>query len=232
MNLVSEARAATGLTQREFAAIIDVDPAQIGHWSSGKRRMSKSVVALMLVIEAAPQTAVSVLAKHYGVALKQPVSAAPTTVRSPSRRVVTLDSELPRVAAGLSPPAAESTPPAAGSEPADEDRGVRETIVLDSGYVALPDRGLLGEHYEDGDEKPAEPGPPAESDEDDAGFTGDGGPPPGRAPMETNKDDADPYGPNRQGDRGQRRAQDWEVPDFTPEFGYTGGQEPPGGGPE
>lgn len=210
MTLASEARAATGLTQREFAAIIDVDPAQIGRWSSGARSPSKPVISLLVLIKAMPQQAVTILAQHHGVTLKKPGSADPAHVQVPR--------ELK----------AEFIPPAAGDrdaagevvieEPGEDSDGF---VQLPSGYLMFPDRGINPSLEEDEEE------PPAEVGEDDAGFAGDGGPPPGRAPAD---EDERTYGPNRRGDRGKRRAVDEQVPDYTPEFGYTGGQEEPGGG--
>jgi len=206
MTLVSEARAATGLTQREFAAIVGVDPSQIGHWASGRKRVAKAVSSLMVVIKAMPAEAVAILAEHHGVKLKGEVSAAlnragssPAVVQRPVEEVDLEEADL-----------------------GEAEDGFRQ---LDSGYLVFPDRGIVAEFDEDDPHGGVEPSP----EPDDAGFAGDGGPPPGRAQPGTEEDRA--YGPNRRGDTGKRRAVDEQVPDYTPEFGYTGGQEPPGGGP-
>jgi len=222
MTLVSEARAATGLTQREFAAIIGVDPAQIGHWASGKKRMTKAVTSLMVVIKELPAESVEILAAHHGVLepLKAKIALLKAEVSADPARVPREFSPAP---AGDRDEAVIEEVEGAVIEEVEEDEGCDEFFQTPSGYLVFPDRGINPSLEEPEEEPP----PPAEED-DDAGFAGDGGPPPGRAPAD---EDERTYGPNRRGDRGKRRAVDEQVPDYTPEFGYTGPQEPPGGGP-
>jgi len=60
--LAHRARRRTGLSQRAFAALLDVHPSTVARWETGERQVSAPACALLLLIEAEPRLCAALLA--------------------------------------------------------------------------------------------------------------------------------------------------------------------------
>ena len=65
-NLASKARAATGLSIREFAKLIRVAPRQVTRWEHGETEPTAAAVSLLLIVAAEPKIATEVLKRVQG----------------------------------------------------------------------------------------------------------------------------------------------------------------------
>lgn len=59
--LAAEARAATGLTQRDFAGLIGTHHTTVAYWESEKKTPNKASVALLRLIRANPSFCIDLL---------------------------------------------------------------------------------------------------------------------------------------------------------------------------
>jgi len=61
MHLAKQARKVTGLSQRDFAKLIDVHYTTIAHWESGNKKPSNIANSLLKVILKSPKTSIKSL---------------------------------------------------------------------------------------------------------------------------------------------------------------------------